>query len=116
MKKLTHTPTENTSTNVHGNQQNIYDINIQRQELDKGVLISKTLKIKLTSQQMTKASWLVTTIKAIRKTQIQKFEKTIFLFIRAHEAAVRNIKILTSFKFDLSATIAAQKEIPVNYG
>ena len=31
--KLTHTPTENPSNNVHGNQQNIYDRNIQREEL-----------------------------------------------------------------------------------
>ena len=28
IQQLTHTPTENPSTNVHGNQQNIYDINI----------------------------------------------------------------------------------------
>ena len=36
MQQLTHTPTENLSKNVHGNQQNIYVINIQRQELHKG--------------------------------------------------------------------------------
>ena len=80
MQQLTHTPTEIPSTDAHGNQQNIYDINIQRQELEKGVLISKTLKVKLNSQQMTKASWLVTTIKVILKTLIQKSEKPIFLF------------------------------------
>ena len=33
MQQLTHTPTENPSTKLHGNQQNIYDINIQCQEL-----------------------------------------------------------------------------------
>ena len=44
MQQLIHTPTENPSTNVHGNQQIIYDVNIQRQELDKGVLIANTLK------------------------------------------------------------------------
>ena len=33
MQQLTHTPIENPSTDVHVNQQNIYDINIQRQEL-----------------------------------------------------------------------------------
>ena len=101
MQQLTHTPTENPRTNVHGNQQNIYDINIQRQELDKGMLISNTLKGKLNSQQTTKASWLVTTIKAILKTPIQKFVNTIFSFRRKHEAAVRNSKILVTSKGDL---------------
>ena len=43
MLQLTHTPTENPSKTVHGNQQNIYDINIQRQELDKGILIVDNL-------------------------------------------------------------------------
>ena len=79
MQQLTHTPTENPSTNVHGNQQNIYDINIQRQELYKGMLIANTLKGKPKSQQKTNASWLVTTIKAILKTPFQKSEKPIFL-------------------------------------
>ena len=45
MQQLTHTPTENPSTNIHGNQQNIYDINIQRQELNKWMLVSNTLNI-----------------------------------------------------------------------
>ena len=49
MKQLTHTPTENPSTNVHRNQQSIYEINIQRQELEKGILIANTLKGKLNS-------------------------------------------------------------------
>ena len=53
MQQLTHTPTENPSTNVLGNQQNVYDINIQRQELDKGMLIANTLKGNLYSQQST---------------------------------------------------------------
>ena len=70
MQQLTHIPTENPSTNVHGNQQNIYDINIQRQEIYKWMLIANTLKGKLNSQQTTNASWLVTTIKAILKTPI----------------------------------------------
>ena len=39
MQQLTHTPTENPSTNVDGNQQNMYDINIQRQELEKFVQV-----------------------------------------------------------------------------
>ena len=47
MQQLTHTPTENPSTNVHENQQNIYDINIQRQELDKGMLTENPLKVSL---------------------------------------------------------------------
>ena len=55
MQQLTHTPTENPSTNIHGNQQSIYDINIQRRELDKGMLISNTLKGKLTRKQSTNA-------------------------------------------------------------
>ena len=103
MKQLTHTPKENSSTNLHGYQQSINDINIQRQELHKGLIIASTLKDKLNSQHTTKASWLVTTIKAILKMPIKKFENTIFSFRRTHEAAVRNIKILVSFKCDLGA-------------
>ena len=72
MQQLTHTPSKNSSTNVHGNKQNIYDINIQSQELDKGMLIANTLKGKLKSQQTTNVSWIVTTFKAILKTPIQK--------------------------------------------
>ena len=56
MQQLTYTPTENPSTNVHGNQQSIYDIHTQRQELDKGMLIENTLKGKLNSQHSTNAS------------------------------------------------------------
>ena len=116
MQKLTHTPTENPSTNVHINQQNIYDINIQSQELDKGMLMANNLKVKLNSQQTTNSLWLVTTIKAILKTPIQKSENPIFLFRRTHEAIVRNSKILAAFKAELGAAIAAQKHSPVNYG
>ena len=103
MQQLTHTPTENPSTNIYGNQPNIYDINIQRQELKKVVLIANTIKGKLNSQQKTNTSWLVTTIKSIPKTPIQKSEKPIFLFRRTHEAAVRNRKIFVVFKGDLGA-------------
>ena len=65
---------------------------------------------------MTNASWLVTTIKAILKTPIQKYKNPIFLFRRTHGAAVKNSKILAAFKGDLGAAIAAQKNSPVNYG
>ena len=41
MQQLTHTQTENPSKDLHGNQQNIYYINIQRQEIDKGGAHSK---------------------------------------------------------------------------
>ena len=50
MQQLTHTQTESAPANIHGNQQNIYDINIQRQELDKGMLIVNTVKGNLNSQ------------------------------------------------------------------
>ena len=76
----------------------MYDINIQRQKLYKGILKENTLKVKLNSQKTTNASWIVITIKAILNTPIQKFEKPIFLFRRTHEAAVRNSKILTAIK------------------
>ena len=49
MKTLTYKPTDNPRTNVHGNQQIIYDINTQSIELDKGILIANTLKVKLNS-------------------------------------------------------------------
>ena len=53
MKQLTHTPTENKGKTTPGNQPNIYDINIQRQELNKRINIANTLKVKLNSQQRT---------------------------------------------------------------
>ena len=70
MNTLTYTPTENPSTNLHGNQQSIYVINTQRKELEKGMLITNTFKGKLSSQQSMNASWLVTTIKATLNTPI----------------------------------------------
>ena len=70
MQKITHTPTENRSTNIHGNQQEIYDINIQSQKLYKGILTENTLKGKLSSQQKTNTSLLVKTIKEILNTSI----------------------------------------------
>ena len=51
METLTYTPKDNPSTNVHGNQKIIYDINNQRKELDKGMLIANTLKCKLNSKK-----------------------------------------------------------------
>ena len=80
------------------------------------MLIANTLKGKLNSQQSTNASWLVTTIKAILKIPIRKFEKPIFSFKRTHEAEVRNSKILAAFKGDLGAAISAHKDSPVNCG
>ena len=115
MQQLTYTPTENKSTKVHGNQQSIYDINTQRQKLDKGMLISNNIKVNLNIQQLTNTSCLVTKIKATLKTPIKKLEKPIFLFRRTHGAAVRNSKILAAFKGDLGAAIAAHKDSPVNY-
>ena len=50
MKTLTYNPTDNPSTNVHGNQQSFSDINNHLKELDKGMLIANTLKGKLSSQ------------------------------------------------------------------
>ena len=116
MKTLTYKPTDNPSTNIHGNQKSISDINTQHIEIDKGMLIANTLKGKLNSQQSTRASWLVTTIKATLKIPIQKFEKPIFSFKITHEAAVRNSKIIAAFKGDLDAAIAAHKDSPSNHG
>ena len=62
------------------------------------MLISNTLKVKLNIQNTTNELWLVTTIKEILKTPIQKFEKPILLFRRTHEAEVRNSKILAETK------------------
>ena len=47
---------------------------------------------------------------------IHKSKKPILSFKRTHEEAVRNSKILVAFNGDLGATIAAQKDIPLNYG
>ena len=76
----------------------MYNLNIQRQKLYKGILVANTLKVNLNSQKTTNASWIVTTIKAILNKPIQKFEKPILLFRRAHEAAVMNSKILATIK------------------
>ena len=78
--------------------------------------IPNTLKGKLNIQYNINKSWLVTTIKAILKTQIQKSEKPIFSFRREHESEDRNSKTLTAFKGDLDTEISAQKYSPVNYG
>ena len=80
------------------------------------MLIANTLKGNLNSQQYTNTSWLVTTIKATLKIPIHKYEKPIFSLKITHEAAVRNIKTLASFKGYLCPAIAAHKETPVNYG
>ena len=80
------------------------------------MLIANTLNGNLNSQQSTNTSWLVTMIKATLKIPIQKFKKPIFSFKRTHEAAVRNSKILASFKGDLCVAIATHKDIPFNYG
>ena len=63
--------------------------------------IADTLKGKLNIKHKSNTSWLVTTIKEILKTPIQKLEKLIFLLKRTNEAAVRNNKILTAFNGDL---------------
>ena len=115
MQQLTYTPTENTSTNIQVNEQTIYDINTQRQELDKGMLIGNNIKDNLNSQQLKNTSWLVTTIKATLDTPIQKFKKPILLFRITHKAAVINSKILASFKGELGAAIVSHKNGPVNY-
>ena len=109
MKTLTYKPTDNPSTSVHRNQQSISDIDTQRIEVDKGMLIANTLK-------GANASWLVTTIKATLKIQVHKFEKPLFSLKRTHEAAVSNSKILAAFKGGLGAAIASHKYSPVNYG
>ena len=115
MKTITYTPAYNPSTNVHVNQQSMYDINTHRKELDKGMLTANTLKGNLNNQQWTNASWIVTTIKATLKTPIKKLEKLIFLFRITHEPEFRNRKILASFNGDLYASIEAHKDSPVNY-
>ena len=74
------------------------DINIQLQKLNKGTLIANNLKVMLNSQKTTNALWIVTMIKIILNTPIQKFEKPIFSFSIIHEAAVRNRKILAEIK------------------
>ena len=73
MQQLTCNPTENTSTKIYGNQQSIYDINNQHQELDKGTLMENTLKCTLNSQQLMNVSLILTRTEATLKTTIQKF-------------------------------------------
>ena len=75
MKTLTYNPADDASTNIHGNQQIISDINNQHIELDKGMIIANTLKGKLNSLQSTNASWIVTTIKAKLKYQFRNSKR-----------------------------------------
>ena len=63
--------------------------------------IADILKGELNRQQKTNTSWLVTTIKEIPKTPIQKLDKPIFLFNITNKAAARNIKILAAFNSNL---------------
>ena len=53
IQQLTHTSTENPSKTIPGNQPNLYDINIQRRELNKMIHTANNLKGKLNSQQNT---------------------------------------------------------------
>ena len=76
------------------------------------MLIANTLKSNLNSQKTTNVSWLVTMIKAILKTPIQKSENPIFLSRRPHEAAVRNSKILTENKMLLRRRNCGKKGQP----
>ena len=75
--------------------------------------ITDTLKGKLSSQQQTNTSLLVTKIKEILKTPIHKLENPIFSFRIINEAAARNSKILAAFYGDLGAEIVAQKDSPL---
>ena len=79
MQQLTHTPIEKPSINIHINQQNIYEINIQRQELNKDMLIVNTLKGKLNSQQKTNTSRPVTKIKSDTEDANSEIRKSHFL-------------------------------------
>ena len=63
--------------------------------------IEDILKVKLNKQHNTTTSWLVTTIKEILKTPIQKLDKTIFLFKRTNKTAASNIKILAALNGSL---------------
>ena len=76
----------------------MYDINIQRQKLYKGILIANTLKVNLNVHKTKNALWIVTTIKVIPKTPTQKFENPIFLFRRTYKAAFRSRKKLAAIK------------------
>ena len=78
--------------------------------------IADILKGELNRQQKTNTSWLVTTIKEIPKTPIQKLDQPIFLFNITNKAAARNIKILSALNCNLGAALAAQKGVPLNYG
>ena len=78
--------------------------------------IAGTLNGKINSKNNPNTSWLVTTIKAILKTPIQKLEIPIFSLNRTNKAAFRNRKILAAFNGDLGAAIEAQKDSPLNYG
>ena len=92
--ETTHTHSDRRSKYKHTwkSTKYVFDINIQHQELDKGMLIENNLKCKPSSKQPTDASWLVTMIKAILKTPIQKSEKPILLFRRTHTIAFNNRK------------------------
>ena len=50
MQQLTRTPAENASKTIPVYQKNIYDMNIQHQELKKWMQIENTLKGNLSSQ------------------------------------------------------------------
>ena len=87
------------------NPTDIYDTDIQSQELEKGIHLANIFKGSINRKQKTKTSWLVITIKQILKIPIQKLDKPIFSFKRTNNAAARNSKLLAAFNRNLGETI-----------
>ena len=77
--------------------------------------LANILKGKLNRQKTTNTSFLVTTIKEIIKTPIQKMDKPIFSLKIKNDAASRNRKIILAFNGNLGAAIAAENNIPLKY-
>ena len=83
IKKLTHIPTENPITNIHRNQQNICDIHIQLQELNKGMLIENTLKGK--AEQSTEDEHIVASNKSKSNNEYANSENSKIPYSRSGE-------------------------------
>ena len=102
------------SNTTSENPTKIHDTDIQRQELEKGTYLSKILKVNLNKQKNANTSWLVTTIKELLKTPIQKLDKPILLFKRTNDASSMSSKVLEALNVNLGAAISAQNNSSLN--
>ena len=99
---------------IEAENRNITDS--QRQDLDKGIKMEKTIKGKLYQKQNSNATWIVTTFKRLIIKPVKKLGKQVLPFKGTQEAAQKNSQILAAFNGNLGSGIEAQMGSPIYYG